>query len=217
MRSYFQMRKIKANLTLAGGLVLVLMALLTACGDATSTAAPNSGAMMQATTAAMAKETPGAMTAKETPGAMMPGTTGAMMPGTTAAMMAKETPGAMMGGMTSLNGMFDQMSGPMSVSGAVKVAEDSASKKYQLIITGLKVTGSGSNLHVWYSKEADPAKLTTADQVKSGLDLGPLKATAGDSTYPLDASIDVTQYKSVVIFDNTANSVFGAAPLTKAK
>lgn len=203
MRYSLTLRKFNLKPALLGGLVLLLTALLTACGDNTSTAAPAA-----TTEAAM-------MVPTKTEGAMMAGTTAAMVSGTPGAMMSG-SPEAMMAG-PAVNGSFDHMTGPKSVSGTVALVEDSVSKKYVLTFSNLQITGSGAGLHVWYSKEADLTKLTTPAQVKSGLDLGPLKALSGDQTYPLDASIDVTQYKAVVIYDNATDSVFGAATLSKAK
>lgn len=69
---------------------------------------------------------------------------------------------------------------------------------------------NGPDLHVYLSKNASPG---TPDQVKNGLEVGKLKATQGSLNYELDSTLDLTQYKSVVIYCQAVSAIFGYANL----
>ncbi len=69
---------------------------------------------------------------------------------------------------------------------------------------------SGPDLVVYLSKEARP---TTPTQVQNGLLVGALKATQGNLNYDLDTNIDLSQYKSVVIYCKSFSVSFGSAAL----
>jgi hypothetical protein len=207
---------------------LVLAALLVACGDPTATvpAAKTTEAMSQPTTdAMMAKGTPDAM-AKPTTEAMMAKTTeamaakttDAMMAGTPAAMattdamMAKGTPGAMttdaMVAKPSLLGGDFNNQGAEAVSGKAVLGKTSDGKLV-LRFENLK-SANGPDLYVYLTKQTSPS---TADQIKAGVEIGKLKATTGNLNYELDTKLDLTQYKSVVIYCKSVNVVFGFANL----
>jgi hypothetical protein len=69
-------------------------------------------------------------------------------------------------------------------------------------------TNNGPNLHVFLSHAAQP---TTDALVRDGYDLGPLAATEGDKNYPVPATVDLTSIRSVVIYCESFNALFGYA------
>jgi hypothetical protein len=73
---------------------------------------------------------------------------------------------------------------------------------------------NGPDLFVVLSGSANPDQ----DGVKSGafLQLDALKGNVGDQNYDLPADIDLSQYRSVVIWCRTFDVVFGYAPLQSA-
>lgn len=71
-------------------------------------------------------------------------------------------------------------------------------------------SANGPDLHVYLSKASSPANDA---QVKNGLDVGKLKATQGSLNYELDGSIDLSQYKSVVVYCQSFSVIFGYANL----
>lgn len=78
-----------------------------------------------------------------------------------------------------------------------------------LRLTNLNST-PGPNLWVYLSRVDSPSN---DGQVKNGLEVGKLTATRGDLSYDLDASLDTTQFRSVVVYCKTYNVVFGFANL----
>jgi hypothetical protein len=67
----------------------------------------------------------------------------------------------------------------------------------------------GPDLFVYLTKNASP----DASQVQKGYEVGKLKATGGNLNYELDSSIDLSQYKSVVVYCKSFSTVFGFANL----
>jgi len=68
----------------------------------------------------------------------------------------------------------------------------------------------GPDLFVYLSPVTSP---TTADQVMCGLEVGKLKATAGETTYTLPAGLNLGQFKAVVIYCKSFGVIFGYANL----
>lgn len=215
---------------------LIFAGLLVACGDSTATAIPaktdaamakTTGAAMAQSTDAMAKPTEAAMAmttqaamAKGTEGAMMQPTGAAMSKGTDAAMttqaamamttgaaMAQGTEGAMMKDSGPLSGDFNNQ-GAEPVSGKATLGKTSDGKLV-LRFENLK-SANGPDLYVYLTKDAAP---TTADQIKAGFEVGKLKATEGNLNYELDSKLDISQYKSAVIYCKSFSAIFGYASL----
>ncbi len=69
----------------------------------------------------------------------------------------------------------------------------------------------GPDLVVYLSKSASPK---TDAQVKNGLEIGKLKATKGDQNYELSGTLDLSQYKSIVVYCKSFSVVFGFANLS---
>ncbi len=210
---------------------VVLAALLVACGDPTATvpAAKTTEAMAQPTDAMMAKGTPDAMAkptteammakttdamaakptdamAKPTTEAMLAKTTDAMAAKTTDAMPAKGTPDAM-AKPSLLGGDFNNQ-GAEPVSGKAVLGKTSDGKLV-LRFENLK-SANGPDLYVYLTRQTSP---NSSDQIKAGFEVGKLKATNGNLNYELDSKLDLTQYKSVVIYCKSVNVVFGFANL----
>jgi hypothetical protein len=72
------------------------------------------------------------------------------------------------------------------------------------------VTSSGPDLHVLLSPNEAP---TNHDSLGDYLDLGDLQSNIGDQNYTLPADIDLTQYRSVVIYCVPYRIVFATATL----
>ncbi len=71
-------------------------------------------------------------------------------------------------------------------------------------------SSNGPDVFVYLSKVAGP---TTSAQVMDGFEVGLLKATSGQLSYTLPASLDIGQYKSVVVYCRSFSIIFGYASL----
>lgn len=72
---------------------------------------------------------------------------------------------------------------------------------------------NGPDLHV-YLVPVDPVPDTVGSEIPGYFDLGKLKGNIGDQNYELPADLDLSQYKSVVIWCQPFRVPFSAAPLT---
>lgn len=200
---------------------LVLAGLLVACGDPTATAIPpkTDAAMAKTTEASMAKATDGAMM-KPTEAAMVNSTAamtspteGAMMKPTEAA-MAKPTEAAMAKPTEAAMKDAGPLAGEFNNQGAEPVAGKAilgktTDGKLVLRFENLK-SANGPDLYVYLTKAGSPS---TSDQIKAGLEIGKLKATEGNLNYELDSKLDISQYKSVVVYCKSFSVIFGYANL----
>ena len=71
---------------------------------------------------------------------------------------------------------------------------------------------NGPELHVWLVP-VDPVPDTVGVEIPGYLDLGPLKGNIGDQNYNLPPDLDLTDFKSVVIWCQPFRVPFNAAPL----
>jgi len=205
---------------------LLLAGSMVACGDATATFVPAA----KPTEAAMAKAQPTAdatATAKLTEVAMVKPTEVPMMKPTaeamakpTEAVMAKPTAEAMAKAQPTADAMA-KPNGPLSGDFNNQGAEPVAGKatlgktsegKLVLRFENLK-SAPGPDLFVYLTKAESPS---TNDQIKMGLEVGKLKATQGSLNYELDSSLDLSQYKAVVVYCKSFSVVFGYANLKAA-
>jgi uncharacterized surface anchored protein len=79
----------------------------------------------------------------------------------------------------------------------------------QLALTRFAAT-NGPDVYVYLSREASP--ITTA-QVMNGYEVGQLTATSGDIVYALPATLNLREYRSVVVYCRSFSVVFGYANL----
>lgn len=70
----------------------------------------------------------------------------------------------------------------------------------------------GPDLHVFLSTQ-DPVENTSGVDLTDGFDVGVLKGLNGDQSYDLPADLDLTEYRSVVIWCVPCQVPFAAAPL----
>ena len=71
---------------------------------------------------------------------------------------------------------------------------------------------NGPELHV-YLFPNDPVTTSIGVEIPGTFDLGHLKGNIGDQNYEIPTDLDLSQFKSVVIWCRTFNVVFGYAPL----
>jgi hypothetical protein len=71
---------------------------------------------------------------------------------------------------------------------------------------------NGPKLHVWLVP-VDPVPDTVGVEIPGYFDLGPLKGNIGDQNYDLPAELDLSYFKSVVIWCQPFRVPFNAAPL----
>ncbi|MCB9133903.1 MAG: DM13 domain-containing protein [Anaerolineales bacterium] len=71
---------------------------------------------------------------------------------------------------------------------------------------------NGPDLRVYLAAD-DPIPNTVGSELAGGLDLGALKGNLGDQNYPIPADLDLSLYKSVVIWCRAFRVGFNAAPL----
>ena len=74
---------------------------------------------------------------------------------------------------------------------------------YSVALKNMNV-GGGPDLHVYLSKQTQPADF---------IDLGKLKSTKGDQVYDVKNNVDFTSYKYALIFCQQYNVLFGSAEL----
>lgn len=72
---------------------------------------------------------------------------------------------------------------------------------------------NGPELHV-YLAPIDPVPDTVGVELEGAIDLGLLKGNIGDQNYELPSDLDISQYKSVVIWCEPFRVPFNAAPLS---
>lgn len=77
-------------------------------------------------------------------------------------------------------------------------------------LDGLSTT-NGPDLHVYLS--ANPFDGDDGAFDDEFIDLGELRGNLGDQNYSLDPMVDLTKYRSVVIWCDRFDAAFGAAPL----
>ena len=87
--------------------------------------------------------------------------------------------------------------------------------EYLLRVEEFRVT-NGPALHVLLSAHPDPR---SRSEVKDDgyIDLGKLKGNVGNQNYPVPAGVDVSQYRSVVIYCKPFQVIFSVAPLNPAE
>jgi hypothetical protein len=71
---------------------------------------------------------------------------------------------------------------------------------------------NGPELHV-YLVPIDPVSASIGSEIPGSVDLGPLKGNIGDQNYEIPADLDLSQFKSVVIWCQPFRVPFIAAPL----
>lgn len=71
---------------------------------------------------------------------------------------------------------------------------------------------NGPDLYV-YLVPVDPVPGTSGRDIPGAYNLGQLKGNLGDQNYPLPAELDLSQYKSVVVWCQAFSVAFIAAPL----
>ena len=87
--------------------------------------------------------------------------------------------------------------------------------KVEIHIEGFKVK-NGPNLHI-YLTSLDPVPFKEGLDLPDAIDLGALKATSGDQTYAVPASVDLSKVKTVVVWCQDFKVGFVAASLAPSK
>ena len=102
--------------------------------------------------------------------------------------------------MSQFSGTFGN--GPYgAVSGTAKIY--SKNGQYILALENFN-SSNGPDLHVYISKEVQPANY---------IDLGRLQSVSGNQQYPLTGSINLSEYKYALIHCQRYNHLFGSAEL----
>lgn len=104
-------------------------------------------------------------------------------------------------------GAFNHTPGFDTVSGTAALGK-TADGLSVLRLSGLDST-PGPDLYVYLDRIESPA----GAQAASGLEVAALKTYRGDFTFPLEAGLDLSQFKSVAIYCRSYNIVFGYANL----
>lgn len=83
--------------------------------------------------------------------------------------------------------------------------------RYLELDAAFSTSDQGPDLHVLLDPAQTPA--ASYDNQGSTINLGSLREYSGTQRYPIPDSIDLANYKSVVIWCRMANATFGYAPL----
>lgn len=101
-----------------------------------------------------------------------------------------------------------------TTSGSVRVIENPDGTR-QLALVGLE-TSNGPDVHVWLSAgpvvEGTDGWFTAAGY--EHIDLGPIKGNIGDQLYDIPADVDLTVFRTVVLWCVPFSVSFGAAALS---
>jgi Electron transfer DM13 len=73
---------------------------------------------------------------------------------------------------------------------------------------------NGPNLYVYLSGNASPRNSAQLSEA-GDFEVSPLKGNIGNQNYPLPAGLDLSKFKSVVIYCKHFHVVFGSAPLVQ--
>ncbi|WP_447943446.1 DM13 domain-containing protein [Microbacterium aurum] len=122
------------------------------------------------------------------------------------------TPAPPAGPVDLLTGSF--ISHEHTTSGSVRVIENPDGTR-QLALVGLE-TSNGPDVHVWLSAgpvvEGTDGWFTAAGY--EHIDLGPIKGNIGDQLYDIPADVDLTVFRTVVLWCVPFSVSFGAAALS---
>ena len=122
------------------------------------------------------------------------------------------TPAPPAGPVDLLTGSF--ISHEHTTSGSVRVIENPDGTR-QLALVGLE-TSNGPGVHVWLSAgpvvEGTDGWFTAAGY--EHIDLGPIKGNIGDQLYDIPADVDLTVFRTVVLWCVPFSVSFGAAALS---
>ena len=104
-------------------------------------------------------------------------------------------------------GQFDR-----KVVGRITVFKKPNGQEY-LRLKDLTISGD-ADAHVELGKSGEVIQAQGAAKTGiDGIDLGPLKADRGDQSYDLPASVDLTKYDAVVIYNKRTSTILGSAKL----
>jgi hypothetical protein len=110
------------------------------------------------------------------------------------------------------------------MSGAFKAGEKPATGKAMIVREGghsflqldsaFTTSDQGPDLHVLLDTMANPPKTYEGATGNRVINLGKLKNYSGAQRYPIPDSVNLANYKSVVIWCRMANATFAYAPLS---
>lgn len=106
-------------------------------------------------------------------------------------------------------GAFNHQAGTDTVSGTAVLGQTSDGQ-WVLRLQGLNAT-PGPDLYVYLSTVAAPSSRA---EVMSGLEVSKLKATNGNTNYPLPVGTEVSQFTSAVIYCRSFSVIVGYATLS---
>lgn len=98
-------------------------------------------------------------------------------------------------------------------TGAARIVQEGR-QRYVELDSGFSTSNLGPDLHVLLDTTATPPAAYPAQSTAINLDK--LQNYTGAQRYAIPANVDVSQYKSVVIWCEMANATFGYAPLHSA-
>jgi Electron transfer DM13 len=100
--------------------------------------------------------------------------------------------------------------GEKPMTGSARIITENG-QRFVVLDSAFSTSDQGPDLHVLLDTSAKPPQ--TYKNLSSSVNLGKLQKFNGEQRYPLPASIDLAEFKSVVIWCRMANATFGYAPL----
>jgi hypothetical protein len=95
-------------------------------------------------------------------------------------------------------------------TGTARIVQEGG-QRYVELDSAFSTSNQGPDLHVLLDTTTTPPTAYPAQN--SSVNLGKLQNYSGAQRYAIPANVDVSQYKSVVIWCEMANATFGYAPL----
>jgi hypothetical protein len=113
--------------------------------------------------------------------------------------------------MTTMSGMFK--AGEKPATGKASIVREGGHSFLQFD-SAFSTSDQGPDLHVLLDTTGNPPKTYEGVTGNRVINLGKLKSYQGTQRYPIPDSINLSNYKSVVIWCRMANATFAYAPLS---
>lgn len=111
---------------------------------------------------------------------------------------------------TTLGSKGNFVAGEKPTTGTARVVTEDG-HRYLELDAAFSTSDQGPDLHVLLDPAAQPG--ASYETLGSVINLGGLRSYTGAQRYPIPDAIDLSDYKSVVIWCRMANATFGYAPL----
>jgi hypothetical protein len=115
------------------------------------------------------------------------------------------------GASTIATGKF--LKGEQPTTGTARIISENG-QRYLVLGSTFSTSDQGPDLHVLLDTSLKPPATYQGKAVTSYLNLGKLQKFTGEQRYPIPDVVNLSQFKSIVIWCRMANATFGYAPIS---